>query len=128
MLKHVGFFESAEEVRAAMSAGEQPWEQSALSYLEQGRWIVMSMSYPSDLLDPDGSKVDQRQTFTDGVWMWPGMLIHYLRKYHVALPTEFLDHMAAQDWAVPALSDDEIDVLINETWGSDQAAPVAGSN
>jgi hypothetical protein len=128
MLKAVGFFESADEVRAAMTGSEQPWEQAALSYLEQGRWIIMSMSYPHDLLDPDGPEVDQRQSFTDGVWMWSGMLIHYLRNYHVTLPAEFLEHMAAQDWVVPALSDDQIHALIEETWGPDQAAPVAGPN
>ncbi|MGW6933408.1 hypothetical protein ACWGE0_25355 [Lentzea sp. NPDC054927] len=126
MLKEAGEFRSADEVRAAMTGGEQPWKQAALSYLEQGRWIVMSMSCPSDLLDPDGPKVDQRQTFTDGVWLWHGMLIHYLRKYDVALPAEFLEHMAAREWVVPELTDDEVEAICDEHFGpGPQAAPVA---
>ncbi|MCR3747915.1 hypothetical protein [Lentzea californiensis] len=126
--KEIGFYESADEVRAAMAGGEQPWEQDALRYLEQGRLVVLPQAWATDLPDPDGPGVNERGEWTDGVWFWSGTLVHYLRKYHVALPEEFLAHMAANQWVVPPMTDDEVlefSSLRYPYMAEEEAAPVA---
>ncbi|WP_394613873.1 hypothetical protein JNUCC0626_28770 [Lentzea sp. JNUCC 0626] len=126
--REIGFYESADEVRAAMAGGEQPWAKDALRYLEQGQMVVLPMAWATDLLDPDGPSVNERGEWTDGVWFWGGTLVHYLRKYHVALPEAFLAHMAANGWEVPQMTDEEwlaVACLRYPFLAEDVAAPVA---
>ncbi|MDX3658654.1 hypothetical protein PV646_15215 [Streptomyces sp. ID05-26A] len=124
--REAGFYESADEVRAAMTVGEQPWEQDALRYLEQGSMVMVPMAWATDLID--GRSVNERGEWTDGVWFWSGTLVHYLRRYHVVLPDEFLAHMAANGWQVPRMTDDEAlaaACLRHPFLADDVAAPVA---
>jgi hypothetical protein len=83
------------------------WNQenlpSILAYLRAGQeWIrFRGWSYcrfecgiaPSGLGDRD---------LTDGVWVWPEGLAHYVEVHAVRLPDEFIDHMRSQGWRVPA--------------------------
>ncbi|BCS31392.1 hypothetical protein TBR22_A05930 [Luteitalea sp. TBR-22] len=39
--------------------------------------------------------------FTDGTWVWPEGLSHYVRWHGVSLPEAFVAHMAAHDFTVP---------------------------
>ena len=41
------------------------------------------------------------QDLTDGTWVWPEGLAHYVRVHGIALPDEFVAHMAAHDFGVP---------------------------
>jgi hypothetical protein len=43
--------------------------------------------------------------FTDGVWVWPEGLEHYLLKHAVCLPDSFVETMQSNDWQVPAACD-----------------------
>ncbi len=36
---------------------------------------------------------------TDGDWFWRRDLAHYVAKYNIALPDEFLEHARAHQWA-----------------------------
>lgn len=38
---------------------------------------------------------------TDGVWVWPQGLAHYVRRHSVCLPDEFIATMQANSWQVP---------------------------
>jgi hypothetical protein len=83
------------------------WNQadmpSVLAYLRAGQeWIRFhGWSYcrfdcgiaPSALGDRD---------LTDGVWVWPEGLAHYVEVHSVRLPDEFIDHLRSQGWRVPA--------------------------
>lgn len=40
---------------------------------------------------------------TDGVWIWPGRLWHYVRDHNVRLPDEFVTHMAEQSFLPPEI-------------------------
>lgn len=62
-----------------------------------------------DLLDPSGSSPCQVAVLTDGQWVWPEILAHYVEKYRVKLPREFTDLMSARGWRVPSLSSQELD-------------------
>ena len=85
-------------------AGWDPVELSGvLAYLRAGQeWIQFrGWSYcrfecgiaPSALGDRD---------LTDGVWVWPEGLAHYVEKHFVRLPDEFIDHVRSQGWRVTA--------------------------
>ena len=39
---------------------------------------------------------------TDGRWLWPAKLEHYILEHDVCLPDEFVDDMRAAGWQVPA--------------------------
>jgi hypothetical protein len=37
---------------------------------------------------------------TDGVWFWYAGLIHFVERYNVRLPAEFVSHAERQGWRV----------------------------
>jgi hypothetical protein len=38
---------------------------------------------------------------SDGRWVWPEGLPHYVRAHHIRLPEEFLQTMRAANWTIP---------------------------
>ena len=38
---------------------------------------------------------------TDGQWVWPQGLAHYIERHWVCLPEEFADTMRSNSWQVP---------------------------
>ena len=85
-------------------AGWNPTElPGVLAYLRAGQeWIrFRGWSYcrfacgiaPSALGDRD---------LTDGVWVWPEGLAHYVEAHSVRLPDEFIEYMRVQGWRAPA--------------------------
>lgn len=127
-VKRAGFFESADEVTAARAAAEHDWESSAVRYLEHGTVVMASPSWEDDLLDEQAGKICQLALRTDGEWIWPNSLAYYVRTYHVELPREFLDRMAARSWVAPELEQDEVDEISRRHRGEqglEDSAPVA---
>lgn len=57
--------------------------------------------------------------FTDGIWVWPEGLVHYVDKHDLPLPAEFLetiDQHSGQAAAVDVNSDAPIDCDFWESW------------
>ena len=113
-LREVGFYKTAAEILDATRPAESPWGSSAAKYLEQGVTILASPVWVNDMLDPGEKKICQYATLTDGLWVWPKSLSYYLRKYHIALPEDFLTHMASRNWAVPRIDDSELDSICEQ--------------
>ncbi|MFF3453713.1 hypothetical protein ACFYXH_05155 [Streptomyces sp. NPDC002730] len=111
IVRRAGFYESAEEVSTAATSVEQPWERFAAQYLELGEVIVAASQWVDDLLDVDAKRICQYSIRTDGVWVWPSSLAYYVRKYHVKLPTEFLNRMASNDWMVGELEEAAVEAI-----------------
>lgn len=40
---------------------------------------------------------------TDGVWLWPDDLVHYVESHRVRLPDAFVDHMRLHNYIPPAI-------------------------
>src|SRR5262245_56534732 len=38
---------------------------------------------------------------TDGVWLWPEGLYHYVERHSVCLPDEFIESMRSRSWRIP---------------------------
>jgi hypothetical protein len=51
---------------------------------------------------------------TDGTWLWPQGLVHYVAVHGVALPQEFVAHVSAKGGVVSDLSDDLRSELIDQ--------------
>lgn len=91
----------------AESVGKLPADQRhrAAQYLSGGSVLATTGMMVDDWFDKQANAIAPRETRTDGVWLWSGDLAYYVRKYGVALPPEFLSHMAARGWKAPPLDD-----------------------
>jgi len=89
----------------------RPWVNQAqvVDYLRSGCVLAIPMGGDlGDYFDPankanpmiDGRCVGGITPLTDGVWFWPAGLIHFVDKYNVALPREFIDHAVRNGWRV----------------------------
>ncbi|HEX3764094.1 MAG TPA: hypothetical protein VHW23_35615 [Kofleriaceae bacterium] len=56
----------------------------------------------TDVLAPKGDYICAPNIHTDGAYAWPEDLAYYVERYHVALPPEFLAHLATAKWKAPA--------------------------
>lgn len=92
---------------------EHPWpnQEKLLQYLRSGH--VLGLPMGADLADPfdrpnkanviiQGEILGGATPMTDGEWFWYAGLIHFIDKYNVRVPQEFLDHAVAQNWRVKA--------------------------
>lgn len=61
-----------------------------------------------------------REELTDGEWLWPDGLVHYLEAHDVRLPAEFVAHARERDGKV---LEEEID---RSWWRAQRGRPSAG--
>lgn len=71
------------------SSYDIPWRQFGFSWCRMGCENV-----PPDI---------GTQNLTDGVWLYPEGLVHYLRHHQVKPPEDFLQHIRATNYTVPDL-------------------------
>jgi len=77
-------------------------------YLRSGVVVLGVMEIMPDVID--GSLVaESASLLTDGSWYWRQDLAHYVEKYHVALPTDFIDHVTSVGTSEVAVA--ELDVV-----------------
>lgn len=126
-LKRVGFFREVYErwtsrdtqrmpsLRAAVREEPHPDEGRIVEYLREGCGLAWCGGVFPDVLNPHSGVMLSPDYLTDGVWLWPGELAHYVAEHHVALPDEFVDDMRANGWVVPALSRELRGALHRET-------------
>jgi hypothetical protein len=71
------------------------------AYLLGGRLVVRVAGRSPDPLDPDQGEPVSLSYRTDGVWVWPESLAHYLRVRGVAPELEFLCHIEERGYRRP---------------------------
>ena len=76
-------------------------KEHVLAYLAGGHVIQVLYTTSSDVLDETDALIGELQILSDGTWAWPTDLSHYVELYDVALPDDFLAHMAAAGWQPP---------------------------
>lgn len=87
------------------------------SHLRHGghvMWVAAGLSPCRLCGEPNGCA-----ELSDGVYLWPEGLAHYLEKHAVRLPQQFVDH-------VQATLDDREAVTIDRTWWRKQTKPTGG--
>ncbi|WP_262059468.1 hypothetical protein [Streptomyces sp. STR69] len=92
-----------------------PWDEDRiLAYLESAPEIYTTMGSEHDALTGEGWIAGSGSLITDGTWLWPVDLVHYVRRHHAALPQEFLDHIRANDYTVPDVPDEQARRIFQE--------------
>lgn len=113
----VGFFRELHRepglpsIREAVHPTRHPDEARIVAYLKSGICLAACGGVQRDVLEPSSGRYTSPDMMTDGVWLWPGELPYYVAAHGVELPAEFVAHMRASGWAVPAVSDAEERVL-----------------
>jgi hypothetical protein len=106
-LIRVGFFRemphgrpgdpSLAEARASAPA---PHQAELAAYLDAGHLYIATPSLGLDVFDRK-TRIASPHYLTDGRYVWPGDLAHYVRKYNVRLTGEFFEHAMVGGWKVP---------------------------
>jgi hypothetical protein len=104
-LKAVGYWRSWEERRFPRPQWlvREDWRVSErdriVRYLQEGRLFYGCVGYSFCRFH---CGIPHRQMgcygITDGVWVWPQGLAHYVENHSVVLPEEFVETMLANDW------------------------------
>jgi hypothetical protein len=108
-LTRVGFFRELKHgrtdgpsLREAMRDKGKPGEARIAAYLRAAPIMFHALGPVTDVFTPKGDYICVPNIHTDGVYAWPEDLAYYVERYHVALPAEFLAHLAAAKWTAPA--------------------------
>lgn len=87
---------------------DHSWETSChdriVDYLSKGVVLHAPDGYSSCRF---GCGLNGSTELTDGIWLWPEGLRHYVVEHHVRLPAEFVNHMQSNDFLVPSIAVDE---------------------
>lgn len=111
----------AEEVVGALPAHQR---DAVAKYLEGGRLSIWTfMGHSKCRLGCPGANGCQEQT--DGKWIWPSGLVHYVRVHGVALPEEFVEDAcrAAPVAGEPSLGDVVSDTNLWIEWARRRRRP-----
>ncbi|MEV4704049.1 hypothetical protein [Actinoplanes sp. NPDC049316] len=89
-------------------------EAEIVAYLRSGHMISAVMEGSRDVFDdtpfPEGSGCSS--FLTDGAWVWRNDLSHYVEKYHVQMPDEFVRHLVESGFRVPDMSPERLAELV----------------
>lgn len=81
------------------------WDEQELAkvvaYLRAGALVIFSPGVAKSLLGGD-KIIGTHSWLTDGVWLWPETLAHYVEADKVCMPPAFLKHIKSNGYAVPA--------------------------
>src|SRR5581483_5909160 len=84
-------------VRAGWCAAERPL---ILAYLRSGWTFAQWRGVSHCRFACDEADMGSR-CLTDGLWVWPEGLPHYVERHHVRLPAEFVRTMRRRGWRLP---------------------------
>ena len=89
-----------------------------LAYLRSGRQVASFMGcsycrFRCGVPDEEMGCCD----LTDGVWVWPEGLAHYIEAHQVPLPEAFIATMEQNQWSVPEVAN--IEQLFGVEWSLD---------
>lgn len=70
-------------------------------YLRGGKVLVASPGFARDIYDRS-VVAGTHSLRTDGDYVWPDVLAHYVERHGIELPPIFEAHMAAAGWRVPS--------------------------
>jgi hypothetical protein len=84
----------------ARQATASPHDDRIAAYLDAGHVYIATPGFTQDVFDPS-VRIGPPHYLTDGRFVWPGDLAHYVRSYHARLDGRFLEHMLSNAWTVP---------------------------
>ncbi|MDW3217151.1 MAG: hypothetical protein R8F63_00950 [Acidimicrobiales bacterium] len=112
MTKTMGFYAElgGTEPPAAMALSAQvhPDRARIADYLDAGHRLAHIPAPGFDPFEPDRPLPLDAGVLTDGVWCWPAELGGLVRRHPMTVDEAAVAHMAANQWRVPDLSDEEL--------------------
>jgi hypothetical protein len=110
-LVRVGFFREMDHgepsdpsLVAARADAPQPHQEALAAYLAAGHVYIATPGLAKDVLDRK-TVIGPPSYLTDGTYVWPGDVAHYVRTYNVRLPVAFLEHALSRGFTMPASVD-----------------------
>ena len=88
-------------IHDAIATSPHEHEREIAAYLRGAVCLGARGAYYEDVLNPSKQVGLLRHTYTDGTFAWSLDLAYYVETYHVRLPKNFLDHLAARRWTPP---------------------------
>jgi hypothetical protein len=74
-----------------------------LHYLNTAHVVMGGRGFDADLFDPAGARDVPAAFHTDGVWIWPASVPHYLAKHGVPPEADLVAHARAMGFAPPPI-------------------------
>jgi hypothetical protein len=100
---------SIRDAVASVAGGD---EARIAEYLEAGYGIIDYTESGYDVLGSGAINVACSSLVSDGEWVWRNDLAFYVRRYHLRLADEFVEHVRANDCTMPA---EDISKLMKRT-------------
>jgi hypothetical protein len=105
----VGFYEELDagssfsqgSIHEVRSDAAQPEEDLLAGYLDQGHPLIDFTETTRDVVDGVERIIGGSSLRSDNIWTWRIDLSYYVRKYHLKLPTEFVDHVRSRGFMAP---------------------------
>ena len=108
-LKKVGFFcelkhgdPSGPSLKNAVQSVAHYDKDCIVKYIRSSILIIGSPGVVRDVLDPAAPAIGASNILTDGEWAWPEDLAHYVSKYNVDLPRDFIKTLQSRAYQPPS--------------------------
>ena len=104
-MQSVGYWWWSVDPTRLVDPGWARGEREALaSYLRTGRTYAQYLGFSHCRFEcGTPSREMGSRDLTDGSWVWPEGLVHYVTVHEIALPDEFLAHARGNGFVVPEL-------------------------
>jgi hypothetical protein len=80
----------AESVGDNLFATDPQISQRVLDYMKNGRVLIEFVSPTADPFNP--GHLVRSTIYSDGTYVWDGIVLHWIEKYKVRLPDDFIKH------------------------------------
>jgi hypothetical protein len=95
-----------------VDVGWQPGDKLRIvEYLKSAPNVLSSSSLPTPCMICGAELGDPGSFFSDGEWLWPERLVHYMIEHDVRLPDEFVERIRKAEYKVSYEFDGDISSL-----------------
>ena len=84
---------------------EHPLNTQILKYLNDGAsyGILFGFCIFDPFTSPPTKIADSTPLMTDGDWVWPEYITHFIAEYHLTVPESFISNMERNGWKIPEI-------------------------
>lgn len=86
-------------------------EDRIYKYLKEGIVLVACGGVVEDIINSCNGIAGCPDILTDGIWVWPGDLAYYVKRYHLKLDIDFIKTMRDSNWHIKNISNLDCDDL-----------------
>lgn len=77
--------ESDPSIYEFIDKNEKPESDNICNYLKAGSVLVAYGGVTQDIINPQNGSAGCPDILTDGIWLWPGDLVYYVKQYYLKL-------------------------------------------